>query len=195
MDDLNGAKSSTSLTSGFNLQSVMGHTVTHIAIMGLGMALIGMPDLATASIPAEAFTEAATQATGEVMIIPDAEETYNLGNLLVQTGHGAWEMTVFAFEAVSGFLVMLGDLVTNTFNGNIMPTTSESFVMDHLSGGSMEHATGHAAHVGLELQIEQFSEWTAGLSPDELAEIKDEANAIYGQTLFEYFQGNFLDHG
>lgn len=194
MSDLkDGGASGGALKSGFNLHSVMGHTITHIAIMGFGMALIGMPDLAAASVPAEAFTGVEAEALTTVTTGP--EESYNLGNLLVQTGHGAWEMTVFALEAVSGFIDIVADLVTNTFNGNILPTTTDSFVMDHLSSGAGEHAAGHAAHVGLEAQIEQFSEWTGSLSPEELAEIKDEANAIYGQTLFEYFQGNFLDHG
>ncbi|MCB1784053.1 MAG: hypothetical protein KDI13_08645 [Alphaproteobacteria bacterium] len=66
--------------------------------------------------------------------------------------------------------------------------------MNHLDHG-VSGALGHAAHTGIDSQVSQFNSWTRGLSPAELADIKGEANDIYGMSLWDYFNTNFLQHG
>lgn len=94
-----------------------------------------------------------------------------------------------AGHAASASVELTGNLVTPADGAHAVHAAHA-----HEAVGGLE-AASHATHVGLEAQIDQFSAWTENLSPAELSEIKEEANLIYGQTLFEYFQGNFLDHG
>jgi len=120
-------------------------------------------------------------------------------DVVVQTGHMVLEMIVNTLDYT---VPVLGDVWTNAMDGNFMPTTWEAGSMHGMDHGvQMLHGTeymaegfGHAAHVGVEDQIAQFNEWTMGIPPDELALIKTEANLVYGETLFDYFQSNFLTH-
>lgn len=128
-----------------------------------------------------------------------------LGDLAVQSLHMVSDMITGLVEHVD----VMGDVITNTFSGDIAANTLEAGAMDH---GSMmtEHAAaghtgnhamasqtaaGHAAHIGAEAQFGQFDQWLQSLSPSELSQIKEEASSVYGMTLKQYHEMNIMNHG
>lgn len=189
---------------GNGVEKTLKHGAQHVLVMG---AMMGVIALAAPAVMASPLAFAAT-------------EPATIGNLVVQSAYGSWEMIKMIGDTLSGLVSIGGELISNTANFNLAPTTWESMVMshdaashaahtatEHVSHEATAHAAshgaehtataagaGHAAHVTEAAQIEQFNKWTMELPPEELAEIKEEANLIYDQSLFDYFQDNFLSH-
>ena len=115
------------------------------------------------------------------------------GDMAVQGMHMVGDMFTGLLENMSVF----GDAVANGMDGSWAPTTWDAGSMhgtEHLAGAH-DAAAGigaeHAAHGGtLASQSAGFDEWLQGMSGEELAAVKGEANSIYGMSLWDYYSQN-----
>ena len=107
-----------------------------------------------------------------------------MGDAAVQSLH----MVSGMISGITDHFSVLTDVVSNSFGGEFSANT--------LDAGSMHtDAAGHAAHVGVAEQFTQFDQWIQGLSPQDLAQIKEEASGVYGLSLKDYHQMNIMNHG
>ncbi len=181
----------TSLSKEYN-QSSIGHTVKHVlkhvAIMGAMMGVIGLASPAFA-VGIDTFTGG---------LAADAGPT--VGDLIVQTTHGAGEMLSMIIDTFEGLLSIGESLVSNTLEGNFAPSTWESIIMSH--GG--EHATaemaGHAAahgvaHGATETASVAFDEWVRNAhASGELPYALEDSEAL-GITLEEHMNNEYGHEG
>jgi hypothetical protein len=109
-----------------------------------------------------------------------------LGDGAVQAMHMVKDM----ITGLTSNFDVVADMVSNTMDGELAANT--------LDAGSMHgaaEAAGHGAHIGASAQLTQFDQWLSALSPQELAQIKEEASGVYGLSLKDYHQMNIMNHG
>jgi hypothetical protein len=123
-----------SLTDNFNSHSgggnLLGHVAQHVVVMGAMMGVIAL---------------ASPMAAGMMTI--GGADPITLGDLVVQTAHGSWEMLGMIGDTLMGLVDIGGDLISNTLDGNIAPQTLDSLVMSHEAGAhvmteGMSHGGG-----------------------------------------------------
>lgn len=106
-----------------------------------------------------------------------------IGDLGLATIDMYWEMIKAPFT--DGGVV--GDALTNAFNGEIAPNSYEIGMTDHgnMAGHEGMHSGGE--HAGHHINTSGFEEWKNTLSPNAWQEAMDNAK-FYGMTPEQYFQ-------
>ncbi len=170
-----------SLTNNFNKRGV-GDTVKHVTKHVLWMG--GMMGVLALASPVAAGVLGAGGA-----------DPYTLGNLVVQSGHGAWEMLGMIGDTLSGLIDIGGELISNTFEGNWAATTWDSAVMSHDTSAHVAHGVhttsvgGEMAHTSLEHAIAStFStpmDWFDSLPLSDQLQMREDA-ALFGVPFEEY---------
>ncbi|MGH1456256.1 MAG: hypothetical protein ACRBDI_05710 [Alphaproteobacteria bacterium] len=155
---------------------VAGHVAKHILVMGAMMGIIAL---------------AAPVAAASVVSVA-AVEPVTLGNLLVQSGHGTWEMLGMIGDTLTGLIDIGGLLWENTMDGNWAPTTWDSMIMGHDMGGAHDvanHVTGHHGEEMMFSSIEQVAfspmDWFDTLPLSDQMQMREDA-ALFGVPFDEY---------
>ena len=180
----------TSLTDNFNKHGVgetVKHVTKHVLWMGAMMGVIALASPAAAGVLGAGGADPIT-----------------LGNLVVQSGHGAMEMLGMIGDTLSGLIDIGGELISNTFDGNWAATTWDSAIMSH-DAGMMAHDAGahvsHAAHSVSGASVATHSsldhaiasifstpmDWFDSLSLTDQMQMREDA-AMFGVPFEEYLE-------
>lgn len=161
------------LKENFNQHAIgnaFGHVAKHVLIMGAMMGVIAL----------------ASPVAAAAVAIPGTDP-YTLGNLVVQTGHGSWEMLKMIGDTLSSLISIGGDLISNTFDGNIMPTSWDSMIMSHDIGNAIDHSTHLTSIAGSETVMHTLTpmEWFETLPITEQLQMREDAS-LFGIPFDEY---------
>lgn len=129
----------------------LGHVVKHVVVMGAMMGVIGLASPAFAATPM--FDPLSTGFTGGGPTV---------GDLIVQTVHGAGEMLNMIVDTFTGLFSIGGDVMANVVDGNLAPSTWDSVVMSHGGDHMMAEGASHAGHAMSEGATHAVAEHAAG---------------------------------
>lgn len=163
-----------------SVSSVIGHVATHVLTMGAMMGIIAL----------------ASPAAAGVLSLGGADPVVTLGNLIVQTGFGAGEMLGMISDSLSGLISIGGDLISNTLNGDIAPTSWDSLIashdMGHGSSTALDQVSGHMGHHGADTAFSGLAhstlspmDWFGTLPEIEQIQMREDA-ALFGIPFEEY---------
>ena len=168
----------------------LGHVVKHVVVMGAMMGVIGLASPAFAATPI--FDPLSTAFTGGGPTV---------GDLIVQTAHGAGEMLNMIVDTFSGLFSIGGDVMSNVVNGNFAPSTWDSVVMSHSGEHMMPEGVSHAGHTMIEHVATggehgaAFDEWLRNAhASGELPYALEDSEAM-GITLEEHMMNEYGHEG